>query len=85
MMSNTAMEYSDGLMEMYIMENGNRIINKVKDITSGQIVKNIAENGRMTRNGERQYSKKTENYTEINTKQTIASAGVKYRKVLDVQ
>ena len=57
MMSNTAMEYSDGLMEMYIMENGNRIINKVKDITSGQIVKNIAENGRMTSNGERESKK----------------------------
>ena len=47
------MEYSDGLMEMYIMENTNRIIEKVKDITSGQMALNIAENGRMTSNGER--------------------------------
>jgi hypothetical protein len=85
MMSVTAMEYSDGQVEKYIMENRNRIIQKAKDITSGQMVMNIAENGRITRNGEREYSKKTDNYTEINTKQAIASAGVKYRKVLDVQ
>jgi hypothetical protein len=84
-MSVTAMEYSDGQVEKYIMENRNRIIQKAKDITSGQMVMNIAENGRITRNGEREYSKKTDNYTEINTKQAIASAGVKYRKVLDVQ
>jgi hypothetical protein len=57
MMTSTAMEYSDGLMEMYIMENGNRIIEKAKDITSGQLVKNIAENGRMTRCGERESKK----------------------------
>ena len=84
-MSNTAMEYTDGQVGQYIMENTNRVIKKVKDITSGQMVMNIAENGRMTRDGEREYSKKTDNYTEINTKQAIASAGVKYRKVLDVQ
>ena len=85
MMSFTAMEYTDGQMEEYIMENGKRIIQKAKDIKSGQMVMNIAENGRITRNGEREYSKKTGNYTEINTKQTIASAGVKYRKILDVE
>ena len=85
MITNTAMEYTDGLMEMYIMENTNRIIEKAKDITSSQMVMNIAENGRMTCNGERESKKKTDNYTEINTKQAIASAGVKYRKVLDVQ
>jgi hypothetical protein len=85
MVSNMAMEYSDGQMEMYIMENTNRIIEKVKDITSGQMVMNIAENGRMASNGERESKKKTDNYTEINTKQAMASAGVKYRKVLEVE
>ena len=78
------MEYTDGQVGQYIMENTNRVIKKVKDITSGQMVMNIAENGRMTCNGERESKKKTDNYTEINTKQAIASAGVKYRKVLDV-
>jgi hypothetical protein len=57
----------------------------VKDISSGQMVMNIAENSRITRNGERQYSKKTDIYSEINTKQIIASAGVKYQKILDVE
>jgi hypothetical protein len=85
MMSSTAMEYSDGLMEKYIMENGNRIIKKAKDITSGRMAMNIAENGRMTRDGEREYTKKMDNYTEINMKQAIPSAGVKYRKVLEVE
>ena len=80
-----AMEYTDGLMEKYIMENGNRVIEKAKDITSGQMVMNIAENGRMTRNGEKESKKKTDNYSEINMKQTTASAGVKYRKILDVE
>ena len=79
------MEYTDGQVGQYIMENTNRVIKKVKDITSGQMVMNIAENGRMTCNGERESKKKTDNYTEINTKQAIASAGVKYRKVLDVE
>ena len=79
------MEYTDGQVGQYIMENTNRVIKKVKDITSGQMVMNIAENGRMTCNGERESKKKTDNYTEINTKQTIASAGVKYRKILDFE
>ena len=65
------MEYSDGL-EVYITENTNRRIKKVKDITSGQVAMNIAENGRMTSNGERESKKKTNNYTEINTRQAIA-------------
>ena len=54
MVSNTAMEYPDGLMEKYIMENTNSIIKKVKDITSGQMAMNIAENARMACNGERE-------------------------------
>ena len=64
MMSNMAMEYTDGLMEVYITESGNRIIKMVKDTRSGQMVMNIAENTKMMRNREREYSKKTDNYTE---------------------
>ena len=41
------MEFTDGLMEVYITESGNRIIEKAKDIKSGQMVMNIAENGRI--------------------------------------
>jgi hypothetical protein len=60
------MEYSDGQMEMYIAENTKRISKMVKDITSGQVAMNIAENGRMTCNMERESNKKTENYTALN-------------------
>ena len=48
MASNTGMEYSDGVMDQYITESGNRIIKMVKDITGGQMAMNIAETGRMT-------------------------------------
>jgi ketol-acid reductoisomerase len=44
-MSNTAMEYSGGLMEMYITENTNRMRELVKDIRDGHMAHNIAENG----------------------------------------
>ena len=54
MMTDTAMEYTDGQVGQYIMENGIRIISMVKDIKSGQMVMNIAENGRMTCNMERE-------------------------------
>ena len=48
MVSNTAMEYTGGLLEVYITENGNRIIKMVKDTRGGQMVMNIADNTRMT-------------------------------------
>jgi hypothetical protein len=55
MVSNTAMEYTDGLMEKYITESGNRIIKMVKDTRGRQMVLNIAENGRITCHMEREY------------------------------
>jgi hypothetical protein len=54
-----------------------------KDITGGQMEKNIGENGRISFNGDRESQKKREYYTETNTKNTSASAGVKYREILD--
>ena len=54
MISTTAMEYTDGLMEVYITESGNRVIEMVKDIRGGQMAMNIAENGRITCNMERE-------------------------------
>ena len=54
MISNTGMEYTDGLMEEYITENTNRVNMMVKDIRGGQVVAmNIGESGRITSNGER--------------------------------
>jgi hypothetical protein len=53
-----------------------------KDITDGQVEKNIGESTRMTRNKEREYSKRVDYFTETNTKKASASAGVKYREIL---
>jgi hypothetical protein len=76
------MESTDGLMEEYITENGNRIIMMAKDIKGGQVAMNIGESTRMTRNKEREYSKRVEYFTETNTKKASASAGVKYSEML---
>ncbi len=73
----TGMQYTDGLMEQYITESGNRIIKMDKDITGGQMAMNIADSTRMTCNGEREYSKRTEYCTETHLNKTSASAQVK--------
>ena len=41
------MEYTDGLMEEYITESGNRIRKMGKDITGGQMEMNNGESTRM--------------------------------------
>jgi hypothetical protein len=82
MMTKTAMVYTSGLMEMYIMDNTKRIIKMAKDITGGQLAMNIAENGRMGCNGEKESNKKTDNSTEINIIDTIASAELSYHTLL---
>ncbi len=49
MVTNMAMEYTDSQKRgKYITDNGNRIKKMVKDITDGQEVMNIVENGRIT-------------------------------------
>jgi hypothetical protein len=58
------MEYTGGLMEVYITESGNRIIKMVKGIRGGQMEMNIAENTRMVSNRERESVIQTDNYTE---------------------
>jgi hypothetical protein len=84
MVSNTGMEYTDGLMEEYITERGNRIRKMAKDITGGQMEMNIGESTRMACNGERESNKSREYYTEKNTKKAISSslAGVEYIEML---
>jgi hypothetical protein len=81
MISNTGMEYSYGVMDMYITENGNRIRWMAKDIRGGQNM-NIGESSRMTCYVERESNKKTEYYTITNTKKARSSAEVKYHEVL---
>jgi hypothetical protein len=82
MVATTVMEYTDGQVEMYITDNGNRIIKMAKDISGGQMEMNIGGSTRMTRNGERESHKRRENYTMSNPKKTSSSAEVKYHEVL---
>ena len=82
MFSCTGMEYTDGLMEEYITENGNRIIKMAKDISGGQMAMNIGESSRMTRYGEMEYSKRREYFTETNTKKTRSSEEFQYNEIL---
>jgi hypothetical protein len=82
MVSDTGMEYTDGLMEMNIGENGNRIITMAKDTRGGQMEMNIGESSRMTRNGERESNKRREYFTMSNMKKATSSAEVKYHEVL---
>jgi hypothetical protein len=72
-MSSTGMEYTDMLnQEMFITESTNRVGEMGKDISGGQVEMNIGESGRITCNGERESHKRTEYYTETNTKKTSA-------------
>ena len=48
------MEYSDGQMDMYIMDNGNRIIKMAMDITEMQMAENTMDSSRMTRDKEKE-------------------------------
>jgi hypothetical protein len=79
----TGMEYTDGLMDMYITESTNRIREMAKDISSGQMAMNIGESTRMTCYGERESNKRKEYNTMPNTKKISSSAGLKYSEVLD--
>ena len=48
MMTFKAMEYTDGVLEEYITESGNKTIEMGKGIRGGQMGMNIAETTRMT-------------------------------------
>jgi hypothetical protein len=82
MISNTGMEYTGGLMEEYITENGNRLRLMGKDITGGQMEMNIGESTRMTCNGETESNKRREYYTMSNMKKATSSAGFNYSELL---
>jgi hypothetical protein len=45
--TNTAMEYTDIIMEEYTMENGNKIRKMATDTRSGQVVKNTMDSKKM--------------------------------------
>lgn len=62
--SNTGMEYSDGLRDTYIKDRGNSIKEMVMRTTGGQMAMSITDSGGMTCSGAREYSKKKTNYTQ---------------------
>ena len=70
MISNTGMEYTDGLMEMYIKDNTNKIIEKVMHIEGWQVATSIMDSSRMIRSTERELNKRMASYTESNIKMT---------------
>jgi hypothetical protein len=82
MMSSTGMEYTDGLMEQYITESGNRITKMAKDIRGAQMAMNIGENTRMTCNGEKESNKRKEYFTETSMMESSSSAEVKYSDLI---
>jgi hypothetical protein len=82
MMTITGMEYTDGQVEMYITENGNRVTKMAKDIRGGQMEMNIGDSTRIISDGERESHKRREYYTEKNTKKASARAGVKYSDLI---
>jgi hypothetical protein len=68
----TGTGYTDGLMERYITENGNKMVKMDMDITSGQMAMNIAVSSKMIRNRERACIKRRECSTETNMSKTNA-------------
>jgi hypothetical protein len=82
-MSDTGMEYTDGVMEMYITESGNWINKMAKDISGGQMeMMNTGESTRIMYDEERESHKRMEYYTETNTKKTSSSAGFHFSELL---
>ena len=64
-MSNTGMEYSDGQVEMYIKDNGNKIILKVMDIKGGVMAASIMDSTRTITCTEMESNKRKAYYTEL--------------------
>ena len=73
-MSNTGMEYSDGQMELYIKDNGNKVKEKVMHIKGGQMAMSIMDSGKMITCTERESDKKKAYYTQLNMNKTRLSA-----------
>jgi hypothetical protein len=67
----TCMGYTGGLMEMYIMANGNRINKMAMGIKVGELVAmNIQGNGKIISSGERESNRRKGNYLKIYMKKT---------------
>jgi hypothetical protein len=77
------MEYTDIQVEMYTMDNGNKITDMVMDIGGGLMEMNIMNSTRMVSSTERESNNAKVNYTQLNTKKVRISAQVKYQMLLD--
>ncbi len=64
-MSETAMEYSHGQAEVYIMDNSNRIKQKVMDIKGGVMAASIMDSTRTIKCTEKESNKRKAYYTEL--------------------
>ena len=65
--TNTAMEYTDGQMEVYTMDNGNKIRKMAMDMKDGQVATNTMDNTKTVRKMEREFDKCKANYSASNT------------------
>ena len=68
--SDTGMEYTDGQMEEYIMDNTKRIKRMVTDIREKLMAQNTMDHGRMAHDGEMQFKLRMANYTHPNLSKT---------------
>ena len=66
--SSTGVEYSDGQVDLYIKDNGNKIKEKVMHIAGGQVGKSIMDSLRMIICTERDSKKRMASYTDSNMK-----------------
>ena len=62
--SNTAMEYTDITVEVYTMDNGNKIRKMAMDIKGGQMVTNTMVSSKMICQTERESNNSKANYTQ---------------------
>jgi len=69
-MSNTAMEYSHGQMELYTEDNGFKIRKKVMHTKGGQMAMSIMDNTMMIRSTEMESNKRKASYTQLNMNKT---------------
>jgi hypothetical protein len=69
-MSNTAMVYIHGQVEMYTKDNGNKITKMVMHISGGQTAMSIMVSTRMIISTEKESNKRMAFYTQLNLKMT---------------
>jgi hypothetical protein len=82
MVTRKDMEHWSGLMEVDTSGNSWMMIYTGMEYADGLMEMYIGESGKITRNKEREYSKRVEYFTDTNTKKATASAGVKYSDLI---